>query len=138
MMEMKHDYIAEIQTRKEHDSDVVEARKSILAENDTDAQRQAEEWAGTAAAVHTGARHLVIRHDHRVVADQELRTSKSRWQYLLSSLPSRARPWPLTQHSVVAFHHVYTARGAREGRRRLPVMQKQGGRARQSTLFHTA
>ncbi len=77
MMETKHDYIAEIQTRKEHDSDVVEARKSILAENDTDAQRQAEEWAGTAAAVHTRATHLVIRHDDRVVADQELRTSKS-------------------------------------------------------------
>ncbi len=43
-METKHDYIAEIQTRKEDGSSVVEARKSILAENDTDAQRQAEEW----------------------------------------------------------------------------------------------
>ncbi len=72
-METKHDYIAEIQTRKEDGSSVVEARKSILAENDTDAQRQAEEWAATAAAVSNRATHLVIRHDDRVVLDQELR-----------------------------------------------------------------
>ncbi len=74
-METKHDYIAEIQTRKEDASSVVEARKSILAENDTDAQLQAEEWAGTAAAVHNRATHLVIRHDDRVVLDQELRSA---------------------------------------------------------------
>ncbi len=76
-METKHDYIAEIQTRKEDDSPLVEARKSILAENDTDAQRQAEEWAATAATVHNRATHLVIRHDDRVVLDQELRKSMS-------------------------------------------------------------
>jgi hypothetical protein len=46
-METKHDYMVEIQTRKEDSSSVVEARRSILAENDTDAQQQAEEWALT-------------------------------------------------------------------------------------------
>ena len=72
-MDMKHDYIAEIQTRQEDDSSVVEARKSILAENDTDALRQAEEWAGIVTAGHTRATHLIVRHDDHVVVDRELR-----------------------------------------------------------------
>ena len=76
-MDVKHDYIAEIQTRQEDDSSMVEARKSILAENDTDAQRQAEEWAGTAAAAHTRATHLIVRHDDRVVVNRELRKGMS-------------------------------------------------------------
>ena len=76
-METKHDYMVEIQTRKEDNSAVVEARKSILAENDADARRQAEEWARTAAAGPNRATHLVIRHDERVVLDQELGTSMS-------------------------------------------------------------
>ena len=76
-MDVKHDYIAEIQTRQEDDSSVVEARKNILAENDTDAQRHAEEWAGLVAAVHTRATHLIIRHDDRVVVDRELRKGMS-------------------------------------------------------------
>ena len=74
-METKHDYMVEIQTRKEDNSSVVEARTSILAENDADAQQQAEEWARTAAALAKGATYLVIRHDDRVVVDQELRKS---------------------------------------------------------------
>ena len=76
-METKHDYMVEIQTRNEDNSSVVEARRSILAENDTDAQQQAEEWALTAAALANRATHLVIRHDDRVVVDQELRKSMS-------------------------------------------------------------
>ncbi len=76
-MDVKHDYIAEIQTRQEDGASTVEARKSILAENDTDAQRQAEEWADLVAAVHTRATHLIIRHDDRVVVDRELRKGMS-------------------------------------------------------------
>lgn len=72
-MDVKHDYIAEVQTRQGDQSPVVEARKSILAENDTDALRQAEEWASIVAAGPTNATHLVIRHDDRVVEDRELR-----------------------------------------------------------------
>ena len=42
-METMHDYVAEIQTRSEDGQPpTVEARQSILAENDPDAQRQAE------------------------------------------------------------------------------------------------
>ena len=55
-METMHDYVAEIQTRSEDGQPpTVEARHSILAENDPDAQRQAEEWARTVAGVHKGA-----------------------------------------------------------------------------------
>jgi hypothetical protein len=72
-METKHEYMVEIQTRNEDNSSVVEARKSILAENDTDAQHQAEEWAGQITVAHTRATHLIVRHDDRVVVDQELR-----------------------------------------------------------------
>jgi hypothetical protein len=72
-MDEKHDYIAEIQTRQEDEISTVEARKSILAENDTDAQHQAEEWASQITVAHTRATHLIIRHDDRVVVDQELR-----------------------------------------------------------------
>jgi hypothetical protein len=72
-MDVKHDYIAEIQTRQEDGASTVEARKSILAENDTDAQHQAEEWAGQITVAHTRATHLIIRHDDRVVVDRELR-----------------------------------------------------------------
>jgi hypothetical protein len=75
-MEMMHDYIAEIQTRREDGSPpTVEARKSILAENDPDAQRQAEEWASTVAAVHNPSTHLHLRHDDRVVIDRSLGNS---------------------------------------------------------------
>jgi hypothetical protein len=77
IMETKHDYMVEIQTRNKDNSSVVEARRSILAENDTDAQQQAEVWARTAAAFANRATHLVIRHDDRVVVDQELRKSMS-------------------------------------------------------------
>ena len=76
-METKHDYMVEIQTRKEDNSAVVEAWKSILAENDADARRQAEEWVRTAAARPSRATHLIIRHDDRVVLDQELGTRMS-------------------------------------------------------------
>ena len=72
-MDVKHDYIAEIQIRQEGEASTVEARKSILAENDTDAQHQAEEWVGQITAAHTRATHLIVRHDNRVVVDRELR-----------------------------------------------------------------
>jgi hypothetical protein len=56
-METMHDYVAEIQTRSEDGSaPTVEARHSILAENDPDAQRQAEEWARTVEGVQQGQR----------------------------------------------------------------------------------
>ncbi len=75
-MEMMHDYIAEIQTRREDGSPpTVEARKSILAENDPDAQRQAEEWASTVAAERNPSTHLHLRHDDRVVIDRCLGNS---------------------------------------------------------------
>ncbi len=75
-MELMHDYIAEIQTRREDGSPpTVEARKSILAENDPDAQRQAEEWASTVAAERNPSTHLHLRHDDRVVLDRSLGTS---------------------------------------------------------------
>ena len=76
-MDVKHDYIAEIQTRQEDDASTVEARKSILAENDTDAQHQAEEWVGQITVAHTRATHLIIRHDDRVVVDRELKRKTS-------------------------------------------------------------
>ena len=72
-MDVKHDYIAEVQKRQGDEIPVVEARKSILAENDTDASRQAEEWFAMMTAAHTRATHLVIRHDDRVVEDREFR-----------------------------------------------------------------
>ena len=75
-MEIMHDYIAEIQTRREDGSPpTVEARKSILAENDPDAQRQAEEWASTVAAERNPSTHLHLRHDDRVVIDRSLGSS---------------------------------------------------------------
>ncbi len=75
-MEMMHDYIAEIQTRRGDGSPpTVEARKSILAENDPDAQRQAEEWASTVAAERNPSTHLHLRHDDRVVIDRSLGNS---------------------------------------------------------------
>lgn len=77
-MDTMHDYIAELHIRPENGgSPIVEARKSILTENDADAQRQAEEWAGTVAAAPNRATYLLVRHDDRVVVDQELRRSTS-------------------------------------------------------------
>ena len=72
-METMHDYVAEIQTRSEDGQPpTVEARQNILAENDPDAQRQAEEWARTVEGVHSRPTYLVIRHDDRIVIDREL------------------------------------------------------------------
>lgn len=72
-METMHDYIAEIQTRSEDGSPpAVKARTSLLAENDPDAQRQAEEWASTATAVRDRSTFLLVRHDERIVIDREL------------------------------------------------------------------
>ena len=72
-METMHDYIAEIQTRSEDGSPpAVEARKSILAENDPDAQRQAEEWASTVTTRRDRSTFLLLRHDDRIVIDREL------------------------------------------------------------------
>ena len=72
-METMHDYVAEIQTRSGGGQPpTVEARTNILAENDPDAQRQAEEWARTVEGVHRGSTYLLIRHDDRVVIDREL------------------------------------------------------------------
>ena len=76
LMETMHDYIAEIQTRSEDGSPpAVEARKSILAENDPDAQRQAEEWASTATTRRDRSTFLRLRHDDRIVIDRELGNS---------------------------------------------------------------
>lgn len=75
-MDNMHDYMVEIQTRTEDGRPpTVEARKGILAENDPDAQRQAEEWASTVAAVHKPSAYLLVRHDDRVVMDRALGTS---------------------------------------------------------------
>ncbi len=72
-MDTMHDYIAELHRHlQDGGSPSVEARKSILAENDADAQRQAEEWASTVAAASNKATHLLVRHDDRIVVDQEL------------------------------------------------------------------
>jgi hypothetical protein len=75
-METMHHYVVEIQARTENGHPpTVEARKNILAENDSDAQREAERWAATVAGVHNKATYLVIRHDDRKVIDRELRKS---------------------------------------------------------------
>jgi hypothetical protein len=73
MTGIMHDYVAEIQTRSEDGQPpTVKARKNILAENDPDVQRQAEEWARTVEGVHRASTYLLIRHDDRVVVDREL------------------------------------------------------------------
>ena len=74
-METMHHYVVEIQARTENGHPpTVEARKNILAENDSDAQREAERWAATVTGVNK-ATYLVIRHDDRKVIDRELRKS---------------------------------------------------------------
>jgi hypothetical protein len=73
MTGIMRDYVVEIQTRSEDGQPpTVEARKNMLAENDPDVQRQAEEWARTVEGVHRASTYLLIRHDDRVVIDREL------------------------------------------------------------------
>ncbi len=73
MTGIMHDYVVEIQMRtQDGHPPTVKARQNILAENDPDVQRQAEEWARTVEGVHSGSTYLLIRHDDRVVVDREL------------------------------------------------------------------
>ena len=73
MTGIMHDYVVEIQMRtQDGHPPTVKARQNILAENDPDAQRQAEEWARTVEGVHSRSICLLIRHDDRVVVDREL------------------------------------------------------------------
>ena len=67
-----HDYIAELYTVSADGNLIVEDRNIILAENDSEAQRQAREWTSMAVLVPHGSKYLRLRHDTRMVVQREL------------------------------------------------------------------